>query len=104
MIHQLIKEQFLKSNIDEVWDFVSSPKNLKKITPPYMGFNIISNDLKEKMYPGMIIIYKVSPIFKIPITWVTEITQISEKKYKQGYDDREDESLGARRGAEKKKK
>ena len=29
---------------------------------------------------------------------------ISEKKYKQGYDDREDESLGARRGAEKNKK
>ena len=29
---------------------------------------------------------------------------ISEKKYKQGYDDREDESLGARKGAEKDKK
>jgi hypothetical protein len=34
---------------------------------------------------------------------ITE-SQISEKKYKQGYDDREDESLGARRGAEKGKK
>ena len=33
-----------------------------------------------------------------------ESEEISEKKYKQGYDDREDESLGARRGAEKKKK
>ena len=29
---------------------------------------------------------------------------ISEKKYKQGYDDREDESLGDRRGKESKKK
>ena len=35
---------------------------------------------------------------------LTESEQISEKKYKQGYDDREDESLGARRGAEKDKK
>ena len=35
---------------------------------------------------------------------ITESEQISEKKYKQGYDDREDESLGARRGAEKGKK
>ena len=35
---------------------------------------------------------------------LTESEQISEKKYKQGYDDREDESLGARRGAEKGKK
>ena len=31
-------------------------------------------------------------------------SQASEKKYKQGYDDREDESLGARKGAEKDKK
>ena len=31
-------------------------------------------------------------------------SQVSEKKYKQGYDDREDESLGARKGAEKNKK
>ena len=31
-------------------------------------------------------------------------SQVSEKKYKQGYDDREDESLGARKGAEKDKK
>ena len=35
---------------------------------------------------------------------LTESEQVSEKKYKQGYDDREDESLGARRGAEKDKK
>ena len=37
-------------------------------------------------------------------TVITESEQVSEKKYKQGYDDREDESLGARKGAEKNKK
>ena len=35
---------------------------------------------------------------------LTESEQVSEKKYKQGYDDREDESLGDRTGAEKGKK
>ena len=35
---------------------------------------------------------------------ITEAEEVSEKKYKQGYDDREDESLGARRCAEKGKK
>ena len=35
---------------------------------------------------------------------ITEAEEVSEKKYKQGYDDREDDSLGARRGAEKGKK
>ena len=35
---------------------------------------------------------------------ITEAEEVSEKKYKQGYDDIEDESLGARRCAEKGKK
>ena len=81
MIYQLKREQFLRSNIDDVWDFASSPRNLKKITPKEMDFNITSNPLPDKMYPGMIITYKVSPILNIRTTWVTEITQIEEKKY-----------------------
>ncbi|RPG58439.1 MAG: hypothetical protein CBD51_004955 [Flavobacteriales bacterium TMED191] len=81
MIHQLKTEQFLKADLEKVWSFVSSPRNLKLITPPYMGFNITSIDLPEKMYAGMIITYKVSPILSIPTTWVTEITHVSEKKF-----------------------
>jgi len=81
MIHQLKTEQFLRADIDKVWEFVSSPRNLKKITPPYMGFDITSDNLPDKMYAGMIITYKVSPILSIPTTWVTEITHVSEKKF-----------------------
>jgi len=79
--YQLIKKQFVPASIDEVWDFISSPKNLKEITPDYMGFDITSENLPEKMYPGMIISYKVRPLFGIPMTWVTEITQVADKKY-----------------------
>ena len=81
MIYQFKTKQLLKSDIVTVWDFVSSPKNLKKITPPYMGFDITSKDLPLKMYPGMIISYKVSPLFSIPTTWVTEITQVEKHKF-----------------------
>ena len=42
-------------------------------------------------------------IHKNDDTLITE-AEVSEKKYKQGYDDREDESLGDRKGAEKDKK
>jgi len=65
----------------EVWDFISSPANLKKITPSYMGFDITSGDLPEKMYPGMIISYRVKPLFGIRMNWVTEITHVSEGRY-----------------------
>ena len=81
MIYQFKTKQLLKSDLETVWDFVSSPRNLKKITPPYMGFDITSKDLPLKMYPGMIISYKVSPLLSIPTTWVTEITQVEKHKF-----------------------
>ena len=79
--YQLIKKQFVPASIDEVWDFISSPANLKEITPEYMGFDITSENLPEKMYAGMIISYKVRPLMGIPMTWVTEITHVEDKRY-----------------------
>lgn len=80
-MYQLKAEQFIPASIDEVWEFISSPANLKRITPGYMGFDITSGDLPDKMYPGMIISYRVSPVAGIKTTWVTEITHIEEGRY-----------------------
>ncbi|HMS65039.1 MAG TPA: SRPBCC family protein [Ignavibacteria bacterium] len=79
--YQLIKKQKLPATITEVWDFISSPANLKEITPDHMGFIITSNTGKEKMYPGMIISYKVSPLLGIKLNWVTEITHVKDFEY-----------------------
>lgn len=79
--YQFKREQLVPASIDEVWDFISSPANLQKITPPSMGFEITSGDLPEKMYEGMIISYRVRPLLRIPTTWVTEITQIQDRKF-----------------------
>jgi len=80
MIHQIRKEQFLNAKIEDVWSFVSSPKNLKKITPKNMNFVIKSKNVDEKIYPGMILYYKVSPILRIPTNWVAEITHVTKNK------------------------
>lgn len=79
--YQLTESQKIPASIDEVWDFISSPANLKKITPAYMGFEVITSGLPEKMYPGMVIAYRVSPVRGLKITWVTEITHVQEKRY-----------------------
>ncbi|MCX8010825.1 MAG: SRPBCC family protein [Ignavibacteria bacterium] len=79
--YQFIRLQKIPASIDEIWDFISSPKNLKEITPEYMGFEITSKTPLGKMYSGMIISYKVKPIFRLKMTWVTEITHIKEKEY-----------------------
>jgi len=80
-MHKLESVQKLPIDIKTAWDFFSSPKNLSKITPSYMGFDIITELKTEKMYPGIIIEYKVRPVLGIPITWVTEITEVSEGEY-----------------------
>lgn len=80
-IYQLIKTQKLPSTITEIWDFISSPINLKEITPEHMGFIVTSNTGTEKMYPGMIITYKVSPLLGIKLNWMTEITHVRDYEY-----------------------
>ena len=79
-IYQLHSLQKLPISIEEAWDFLSSPKNLKTITPDYMGFDILSG-ADKKMYPGQIIEYIVKPVLGIPNKWVTEITHVIENKY-----------------------
>jgi|TARA_B100000768_G_C11215307_1_gene347896 ligand-binding SRPBCC domain-containing protein len=79
--YQFNKQQKINCSIDELWQFISSPSNLKEITPDYMGFDVVTKNLPDKMYPGMVICYKVSPLLGIKTTWVTEITQLVEKKY-----------------------
>ncbi len=79
--YQLRKEQLVNTSIENLWDFISSPVNLKKITPPYMGFDITSEKLPNKIYEGMIISYQVKPLLAIKTIWVTEITHVKENQY-----------------------
>ena len=79
-MYQHTSNQNLNISIDEAWKFLSNPKNLKDITPSYMGFNIISGD-DQKMFQGQIIQYILTPIFSIPFRWVTEITHVNEGIY-----------------------
>lgn len=80
-IYTLTKKQFLPITLEQAWDFFSSPVNLKKITPEYMGFKITSDLGDGKMYPGQIISYIVRPVLGIPMSWTTEITHVLDKKY-----------------------
>ena len=79
-MHYLYEKHVLKTDLDSAWKFFSNPENLGEITPPEMQFKILSI-LPKQMYPGMIIRYRVKPLLGIPMTWVTEITHVEEKKY-----------------------
>lgn len=79
-IYRLHKKQNLPITIEEAWDFLSDPKNLKTITPSYMGFEILSG-ADRPMYAGQIIQYIVTPVLGIKTKWVTEITHCVDKQY-----------------------
>ena len=71
---------FVPGNLSRCWAFFSSPSNLSKITPPVLGF-FVKTRLPEKSYSGQIIVYTVKPLLGIPVTWVTEITQMKEMEF-----------------------
>lgn len=79
-LYQLHSKQALPITKKEAWNFLSSPANLKVITPDHMGFNILTG-ADRPMFPGQIIQYKVSPFPGYNTKWVTEITHVIDESY-----------------------
>ena len=80
--YSLKLKQNIPVSLDKAWEFFSSPLNLAKITPPEMNF-VVTSDYNDatRVYPGMIITYKVSPLFGIKLNWMTEITHVQDHQY-----------------------
>ncbi len=77
-MYKLRREQFLPISTDKAWDFFSSPANLAKITPPGMGFKIVSGADDSDIIEGQIIEYIVKPVFRIPLRWKTKILDVNK--------------------------
>lgn len=80
-VYQFLRKQLISYDLESVWNFISSPRNLEIITPEFLEFKITSQNLPDKIYPGQIILYQVKPFLNISTTWATEITHIRDKFY-----------------------
>ena len=80
-MHCIKTVQNIPISIEAAWEFFSNPANLQAITPPKMGFRIISTNHGDRMYAGQIIEYKVAPLLGIALYWMTEITHVESRKY-----------------------
>ncbi len=80
-VYSLKTVQHIPASLDEVWNFFSVPDNLRAITPASISFRVISKHHGNKIYQGQIIEYTVSPLFGIPLYWMTEITHVRDKVY-----------------------
>jgi len=80
-IYTLHTSIIIPCTLDEAWEFFSTPLNLNRLAPPDMSFEILSDVGDVKMYPGMLIHYKVRPLMNFPLNWTTEITHCEERKF-----------------------
>ncbi len=79
--YTLERKQVVESDINEVWDYFSSPENLDELTPTNMGFRILTQRPIPKMYENQEIEYKVKPVLNIPLYWKTKISEVKPKEY-----------------------
>ena len=79
-IYRFESKQNIPITKKEAWEFLSSPKNLKTITPEYMSFDILSG-ADRPIFAGQIIQYLITPIFGIKTKWVSEITHVEKGEY-----------------------
>ncbi|MEO8720033.1 MAG: SRPBCC family protein [Ginsengibacter sp.] len=71
-------EQLLPISMQSAWDFFSSAKNLAIITPPELQFKILTQQDDLEIYEGMLLEYKLKPLFGIPVYWKTLICKVDK--------------------------
>ncbi len=76
----LERRQVLPTDLETAWRFFSDPANLRLITPPWLDFRITSR-LPARIYPGLIITYRIRPLAGLAVPWVSEITQVEAPRY-----------------------
>jgi ligand-binding SRPBCC domain-containing protein len=80
MIHVLRTTQVVPAPLEACWDFFSDPRNLARITPPGLDFQIVS-EVPAAMHAGLMIEYRVRPLLGLRLRWLTEITHVERPGY-----------------------
>jgi hypothetical protein len=70
-VHRLEREQWLPASMERVFDFFADAANLETLTPPWLGFRILS-PLPIAMRTGARIEYRIA-LAGVPLHWRTRI-------------------------------
>ncbi len=77
LLQRLERSVQVRASLTRVWEFFADPRNLPEITPPWLEFRLVSTP-PPRMYPGLLLEYRVRPFPGPTWPWVTEITHIRE--------------------------
>ncbi|HEY6781160.1 MAG TPA: SRPBCC family protein [Thermoleophilaceae bacterium] len=72
-VHTLERSQRVPAPSDEVFGFYADAFNLELITPPWLGFRVLTPG-PIRMRPGTLIEYRLR-LHGVPVRWVTRIEE-----------------------------
>ena len=67
--------QRLPIQIEEAWDFFTSPKNMRLISPHWLDYRL-TMEPPEYLHPGTIVSASIRPIPIYSTNWISEITHV----------------------------
>ena len=73
MSYRLCRTTILPGDVAHVFEFFKNPRNLEAITPPWLGFRIVSTS-DDTVREGTRIRYRLS-LASIPMAWESRITE-----------------------------
>src|SRR5919202_6243659 len=82
--HVLEREQLVRRPLDEVFAFFAQARNLERITPPWLGFEVLTPEPIE-MRAGTLIEYRLR-LHAVPLRW---LTRIDEWRHQRAFADRQ---------------
>ncbi len=72
MPYLLERHQFVRRPLAETFGFFAEPRNLARITPPWLSFGIV--EAPPRLARGSLLRYRLR-LWRVPVSWVTEISR-----------------------------
>ena len=79
-MHVLERTTLIPQPIKLVWGYFSDPRNLDKMTPEFLKFEIL-NGGDESIFEGQVIDYRIQILPGVKQRWLTEITHCKKNAY-----------------------
>jgi ligand-binding SRPBCC domain-containing protein len=70
-VRVLERTQIVPRSVDETFRFFCDPRNLKRLTPPFLRFKFLSTP-PQALQPGAEIYYQIQ-LYGVPVRWRTQI-------------------------------
>ena len=79
MTHQLVRTTLLPGRLDDVFGFFRDPRNLERLTPPWLAFRITSTS-DDIVRAGTRIRYRLR-LHGIPLSWESRISEYVDNSH-----------------------